>query len=180
MNDWKSAEWQERTWQKPSRYWIRDEIEEIIKEENIDRTKFSEYSKIKYDEVIRKFYYIFCDYRNFTPSVIPLEHYHMHLRENLECECIAGFLRSCNWITYLEEIRNEIPETAGKYFLILSAGWVYEGCPEEITKVLSETDGWLDDFIILSKYFDWFIIHDDIAECAFLYRRFVHNAELLQ
>ena len=170
MNDWKSSEWQEKTWQKPSRYWIRDEIEEIIKEENIDRTRFSEYSKFRYDAIIRKFYYTFCDYRNFTPSVIPLEHYRMHLRRNLERESIAGFFRSCNWMTYLEEIRNGIPEKTGKCFLILSAGWVYEGYPEEIRKVLSETDGWLNDFIILSSKFEWFIIHDEIAECAFLYR----------
>ncbi|MBR1528306.1 MAG: hypothetical protein IJ642_03250 [Oscillospiraceae bacterium] len=169
MDDWKSTAWQERALQKPVRYWIRDEIEEIIKEEKIDRKKFHEYSKFNYDKIIRKFYYTFCDYQNFTPSVIPLTHNHMHIRKDLHSIGIAGVLQTCNWTEYLHKIRTEIPESAGKCFLILSEGWVYEGCPEEIFQVLNETDGWLDDFIILSNRFDWFIIHDDIAECAILY-----------
>ena len=50
MSDWKSTEWQEKLKNKPLKYWIRDEIEEIIKEENIDRKQFGEYSKFKYKE----------------------------------------------------------------------------------------------------------------------------------
>ena len=146
----------------------RNEIEEIIKEKHISRNKFHEYSKFHYDEIIRKFYYTFCDYQNFIPHIY-LEHRYMHLRKNLEKECCAGFLRSCNWMTYLEEIRNSIPDSAEKCFLILSQGWVYEGCPEEITEILSETDV-CGDFIILSDKFRWFMIHDNIEECAYLYR----------
>ncbi len=147
---------------------VRDEIEAIIKEKHIDRTSFHEYSKFHYDEIIRKFYYTFCDYQNFIPHIY-LEHRYMHLRENLRKECLAGFLRSCNRVTYLKKIRNGIPDSAGKCFLISSDGWVYEGCPEEICQVLGETEGWLGDFILLSDKFKWFIIHDEIAECAFLY-----------
>lgn len=33
----------------------RDEIEEIIKRDNIDRSRFGEFSKFKYDEIIKKF-----------------------------------------------------------------------------------------------------------------------------
>ena len=34
-NEWKNTEWQKRLKNKPVRYWIRDEIEEIIKEEEV-------------------------------------------------------------------------------------------------------------------------------------------------
>ena len=44
MDNLQNAEWQNRL-KKPVRYWIRDEIEEIIKEQNINRNRFYEYSK---------------------------------------------------------------------------------------------------------------------------------------
>ena len=40
-------------------HFYRDEIEEIIKEENIDRNRFAEFSKFQYDNIIKKFYYAF-------------------------------------------------------------------------------------------------------------------------
>lgn len=43
-------EWRKQLKTKPLRYWSRIEIEEIIKEKNIDRTRFYEYSKNKYDK----------------------------------------------------------------------------------------------------------------------------------
>ena len=41
MSDWKNIEWQKKLKNKPLKYWIRDEIEEIVKEENIDRKRGS-------------------------------------------------------------------------------------------------------------------------------------------
>ena len=61
-DEWKSTEWQDKAKNKPVRYWIRDEIEEIIKEENIDRKRFYETSKCKYHSISNKFYYSFFDY----------------------------------------------------------------------------------------------------------------------
>ena len=43
-------------------YRIRNEIENTIKEENIDRSKFHEVSKFSYESILRKFYYTFFDY----------------------------------------------------------------------------------------------------------------------
>ena len=37
---------------KPVKYWIRTEIEEIIKEKSIDRKRFYEYSKTSYQKII--------------------------------------------------------------------------------------------------------------------------------
>lgn len=64
MSDWKSTEWQEKLKNKPLKYWIRDEIEEIIKE-NIDRKQLGEYSKFKYEDVIKRFYYTYMDYEKY-------------------------------------------------------------------------------------------------------------------
>ena len=63
-DDWKSTEWRDKAFRKPFRYWIRDEIEEIIKEENIDRKRFYEASKNNYQSIINKFYYSFIDYED--------------------------------------------------------------------------------------------------------------------
>ena len=53
--------------------------------------------------------------------------------------------------------------TDQKLFLILSDGWVYEGYVDEIFKVLNKIDSHIE-FFILSKKFDWFIVHDYIEE----------------
>ena len=49
--------WREHLKDKPVRYWIRIEIEEIIKEKSIDRKLFYEYSKTKYQKVINRFFF---------------------------------------------------------------------------------------------------------------------------
>lgn len=148
--------------------WVRDEIEHIIKEKNIDRSQFCEFIKLKYEEILEKFYFTFCDRKNFTPSIISFERGGLHFRNNLESVCIAGVLQSENWLDYLNTIKGEILDS--KLFLILF-GWVYEGYTEEIINVLCEAEEWADFFYILSPKFDWFIVHDYIEECAVLYRK---------
>lgn len=170
MNDWKNTQWQENTFKKPMRFWIRDEIEEIIKEENIDRSRFYEFSKFRYQDIINKFWYSFCDYKNFVTDRIRLEYRSLHVRKNLKNYIIAGFFQSADWLDYLEKISTEI-SYYGKLYLILSEGWVYEGYLNEIITVLSETDCWLNDFYIVSQKFDWFVVHDYIEDCAEMYRK---------
>lgn len=148
---------------------VRDEIEHIIKEKAIDRSKFCEFPKLKYEEILEKFYFTFCDYKNFTPCEISFERRGLHFRGNLEIYCISGILQSENWSDYLGKIESEITNQ-GKLFLILS-GWVYEGYAKEIISVLCETEEWADCFYIVSPKFDWFIVHDYIDECAVLYRK---------
>lgn len=55
MSDWKNTEWRKSLKNKPLKYWIRYEIEEIIKEKYIDRKRFREYSKYKYEEVVANY-----------------------------------------------------------------------------------------------------------------------------
>lgn len=149
--------------------WVRDEIERIVKEKSIERSRFCEFSKLKYKEILEKFYFTFCDRENYTPSVISFERGELHFRENLEGYCIAGVLQSENWSDYLRKIKCEIP-SGERLFLILS-GWVYEGYADGIFDVLEEAEEWADCFYIVSPKFDWFIVHDYIEECSVLYRK---------
>lgn len=161
MTNHNNAEWRERLKHKPVRYWIRDEIEEIIKEENVDRSRFHEVSKYKYEEIIHKFYYSFCDYENYP--TICLNYMRIHFHKRLK---ISKPICCKSWIEYICTIEEMIPEEQHdqEFYLILSDGWVYEGNASEIITVLSEVDGLLDDFYVVSKHFDWFIAHSDDGE----------------
>lgn len=171
MDDWKSTVWQEKAHHKPYRYYVRDEVEEIVKEENIDRKRFHEFSKFRYNEIIRKFYYNFADYKNFTPSRIHLDYTYMHLRDNLEKHYIDCFFRTNDWVEYMETVRTEISHIKEKMYLILEQGWVYEGYVNEIFDVLTEVDGGLTDCYIVSSKFDWFIAMCNIEDNAVMYRK---------
>lgn len=150
----------------------RDEIEKIIKEENIDRNRFAEFSKFQYDSIIKKFYYAFSDYSHFASTQVTLTHKRLHIRNSIECSFIAGIYSAGNWTEYLKAIKAAVPLNPDeKLFLILSEGWVYEGYIDEIFKVLNKTDVWNEDFFIISKKYDWFIVHDWIDWCAFMYQK---------
>ena len=43
--------WRELLKDKPVKYWIRTEIEEIIKDKSVDRERFCEYSKTNYQKI---------------------------------------------------------------------------------------------------------------------------------
>lgn len=150
----------------------RDEIEEIVKKENINRSRFTEFSKLQYDNIIKKFYYAFSDYSHFASDTVPLTRKRLHIRNSIVCFLIVGIYLTGNWTEYLNTIKSAMSLNANeKLFLILSEGWVYEGYADEIFKVLNKTDVWCEDFFIVSKKFDWFIVHDWIDWCAFMYQK---------
>ena len=74
-------EWRKGLKNKPYNDWIRDEMEAIIKEKNIDRSRFHEYSKFNYYEVIKAFYYAFVDYEKYPEISLP--YCWLHFREEL-------------------------------------------------------------------------------------------------
>lgn len=150
----------------------REEIENIIKEEHIERNRFHEFSKLKYDEVIRKFYYSFCDYKQFFTTTITLSYRRLHFRSTLDHYAVAG-LWSVNWDweKYLSAIKSSLPSNDGqKLFLLWEEGWVYEGYADEMFRILKKIDYHMN-FFIISNQFDWFISHDYIGESAVMYCR---------
>ena len=161
-------EWRKNLKNKPVKYWIRDEIEEIIKEEHIDRNRFGEFSKFKYQDIITKFYYTFVDYEKYPK--VELAYCWLHFRDNLTVKSTIKF--SGEWKKFLQQVNKLIGTNADrKLYMILSQAWVYEGYAKEIFDVLGETDGLLEDFYIVSPDFDWVICYSDDGECASLYRR---------
>ena len=151
----------------------RDMIEEAIKTANIDRSRFHEFSKFKYDEIIRKFYYMFSDHIRYYSNTISLTTKSLHFKDNLDNYVIASFyLEQSSWTDYLNFIKNGLPLNGDeKMYFIVSEGWVYEGYKEEMFQALSRTVVRIADFFIVSSKFDWFVAHDYIDECASLYQK---------
>lgn len=149
--------------------WIRDEIEDIVKEENIDRNRFHEFSKSSYIDIIRKFYFTFSDRKHYKPSQIHLSLCYMHFRKNLEQNHIDCFFRTNDWTEYMVTIINAVPEKNIKLFLIIEYGWVYEGYADEIFNVIDNISCNYDFYIVSSKY-DWFIAVSNMEDSATMYR----------
>lgn len=165
MDNLQNAEWQNRL-KKPVRYWIRDEIEEIIKEQNINRNGFYEYSKTSYKKIIDRFLRSFVDYDNVTN--ISLSYCWLHFKKDLKVlhkiDCDVA------WTDFLHKLKQLAPITNDeKAYMIVKEGWVYEGYKDEIFAVLNETDGLLEDFYIISRKFDWFIAYCDDGQCAIVF-----------
>ena len=148
----------------------RDDIEEIIKEKQIDRNRFHEFSKINYVDILKKFFFSFSNIKNFPTNPRPLAINRMHFRSDLKKEAIDCILRTDNWCEYMSTIKSAITDNEKKLFLILSDGWVYEGEIKEMFIVLNEM--WnINDFYIVSSKFNWFIAVSRIEENAVMYSR---------
>ena len=154
---------------KPVRYWIRDEIEDIIKEYNINRNNFYEYSKFGYKDIIRKFADNFAD--QSKTRGFDLHYCWLDLKKDLQkSEPITEY--NMSWTDFLRKVKESIPvANDDKFYMILSQGWVYEGCLNEIFAVLNETTGNLADFYIVSRKFDWFVCYCSDGNVSIFYSK---------
>lgn len=162
-------DWRERVNKKGLRFLVRDDIEEIIKDKDIDRTRFHEFSKRDFGKIIRKFYFTFSDIKNHPVSATSLYYNSMHFRSDLKHECIDCFFRTDDWCEYMKTIKDAIPNKEQKLFLILCEGWVYEGEIDEMFTILNEIT-YIQDFYVVSSKFDWFIAVSYIEDNAFIYK----------
>ncbi len=151
--------------EKPIRYRIRDQIEDVIKERGIDRARFREYSKLKYRSVIRGFNSRFC-VGGSSPSGRSLSFRALRFAPGLERRHIDCFFRTRDWPRYLDAIKSAVPQDEPRLFLLLEEGWVYEGYADELFAVLCECGGCLSDFYILSPKFRWVIAVSSIDDNA--------------
>lgn len=162
MND----EWKRKN--MPIRYQVRDEIEEIIKEKNIDRKRFYEFSKSRYSEIIDKFYYSFFEYKDRRkPASDELSYLWLRFQKQLNHS--KSVYLDWSYEDFIDSINQVMPDfdESKMYYLILCHGWVYEGYISEIISILVETDRWIDDFYIVSKKFDWLICYCEDGDCLF-------------
>lgn len=155
-----------QTESKKVRYEMRNEIENIIKEYGIDRTKFYEVAKNHYQEVIHKLYYSFCDYQKYP--AIQLAYMWTRFRKELNrTDSIRTNWR--DWKNYISSIDDLVPERnlMAYYYLIVDGGWIYEGRLDEIKKVLFEYPISMDDFYLFPKDYSWLINHCDDGACMY-------------
>ncbi|HAG12505.1 MAG TPA: hypothetical protein DCG49_01430 [Ruminococcus sp.] len=166
MNEAKRAARQHKP--KPAAYLTRDAVEQTVKACGIDRSRFSEVSKLQYQEIQKRFYYAFCNYRYHTePRYTETE-----FRADLQEKVIAGALQQPDWDTFIQEIRNVLPDSE-KLYLLANSKWVYAGYADEICRILSQTVDIMhwSDFAIFSMSFSYCIAYDDIEECAVQYQK---------
>ncbi|MBQ6040859.1 MAG: hypothetical protein IJL32_08825 [Oscillospiraceae bacterium] len=150
---------------------LRDEIEETVKALGIDRTRFYEYSKQRYEDILKQFYQTFFDLprRQLQYEFYPWT----NIRRQWKKTRSSGYQReNGGWNGFLEEIHRLLPaDDDRKLLLITSNDFVYEGYPQEIFAVLGEATGLLQDFYLVSPKFEWLVVYSDDADCATLYEK---------
>lgn len=142
---------------------IRNEIERVIKDKNIDRSKCFECSKIVYSSIIKKIEQVFV----LHGGDIHWSNMGGGFNKKLVCKT-KDISEDRMWVTKLPNI---IPENNQLVYVLFEDSlnfrpkyWIYEmGIPELIC-IIGEACG-LDDFYIVSKKFDWLIseCHEDIV-----------------
>ena len=155
--------------QKPESYRTRDEVEEIIKENNIDRSEFYEVSKYSYLNILRKFYYTFFDYdrnvRYAEQQEINLSYAWLYFRKDLnKSDTICLKYNDFD----IDSIKSLVPEYSDdmKCFCILAEGWVYEGKLSAMLNVIPEVS-MMTDYYIISKKFNWVVVNCEDGECLY-------------
>ena len=143
--------------------YIRNEIERVIKDKYIDRSKCFECSKIAYSSIIKKIEQVFV----LHGGDIHWSNMGGGFNKKLVCKT-KEISEDRMWVTKLPNI---IPENDQLVYVLFedsinfrSKYWIYEmGIPELIC-IIGEVCG-LDDFYIVSKKFDWLIseCHEDIV-----------------
>lgn len=145
--------------------YLRDEIEQIIKDLKIDRKKFFEVSIHTYKQITKRIESAFVDKSKQWDSDIHWANMG-HYRPNLKC--IATEYN--NWSSWTATLSNVIPSPDNSLYLLLEDTknyqpkyWLYEVYLREMILVLGESE-MLDDLYIVSKKYDWLISwnHHDI------------------
>ena len=157
-----------KTINKTTKNILRDEIENIIKQYNIDRNNFYEYSKLKYRDIIDKFLKNFVETR--YSGARALSACWLDFKAELVMEKRIRE-EAGKWTEFLGEVKDVMPKSDTKFYLILDEAWVYEGCADEIFAVLNETTTLMEDFYIVSRKFDWMISYVSEGYTAVLLRK---------
>ena len=159
--------WRETLKKRPVRTWSRVEIEEIIKERHIDRTRFGEYSKSAYQTVINRFYYAFTDHD--SNSTVRVQGAWNKIRNSLSKVDFVS--EDFGWNEMLTSMKASVLTCCDtKCFLLLDDGWLYEGYIDEIIEVLREIDGFIDAFYIFTNRYDVLFSYSGDSRGYVLYR----------
>lgn len=152
-------------WRAELKYCIRDEIENTIKQENIDRKRFYEVSKFEYEKIRRRFYYSFFEHEKYDTEVDlnNLDYLWLYFHKRLKKS--PSRYDVDEYIDNIPDLINN-DEKNKKFYLILQYGWVYEGYIPEIISVLNESATFYD-FYIVSKKFNYLIVYSVDGDCIY-------------
>lgn len=143
--------------------YIRNEIERIIKDIPIDRSRCFECSKTSYRSIIKKVEQIFVSHG----KSLHWSNMGDGFNKKLTCQT-KNIAENRLWFTKLPNI---VPENKQPIYVLFEDRknyepkyWVYEMHIPELICILSEING-LNDFYIVSKKFDWLVseCHEDIV-----------------
>ena len=140
---------------------MREEIEKVIKDYNLDRSRIFAVSHLKYADIIKKIE------KTFVKNGGSLHWSNIEYRFNTSFTLKTQYIGNNKlWYQQLDKI---IPDTL-HYVLFEDTVnfqpkyWLYEMFPNEMITVINESEC-LSDFYIVSKKFKWLISedHEDIV-----------------
>lgn len=133
---------------------IRNEIECIIKEFNISRTRFHEVSKQTYASIIKKTEDTFTDRTRYWKKGLSDLNTIGKFKSTF---IIDGIYAANDWVWY-HKLPEVIENPQEPVFMLINGNkiWVYEGYLQELILILDKAD-LSDDYYIVSKKFKWLI-----------------------
>lgn len=131
---------------------VREEIEETVKSENLNRHNFFEVSKNSYQSIIKKIEDVFVDKsKNWEKDI------HWSNANGYRPNLSVSYFRQ-EKVPFVDHLKEIIPNSeVFMYFMVEDTYkyYLYEGKIDEIVTVLNETSFY--DFYIVSKKYDWLI-----------------------
>jgi hypothetical protein len=150
---------------------VENEIENVIRDFNIDRSRFSKVSEEKSKEIVDDVFYSYADISRYTK--VSLNRIYDKLDERFQNYLSKGInFGELSWEEFLGYIYQFAPKKDNMVYLIV-AGYreedyaiIYEGELSEVIKVLFNGVplGNNGDFTIVPKHYDWLIYYHDTQE----------------
>lgn len=139
---------------------IREDIENIIKKNNIDRINFSEISKQSWESILKNIEDKFADKTNNYKNGL----YWANVNGfNPKLKSMSFDMRDCyDWYKLLPKVFDD--EFVYVVWTDIEKDWIYEERFKELAEVLEYTE-FDDDYYIVSKKYKWLVSlnHHDIA-----------------
>lgn len=142
--------------------YMRDDIEHVIKELKMDRSRIFEVSKIKYMDIIHRIEHTFVlDYGNIHWS---------NMGNGFQQHISCHYVDICNQPLWYHHLSDIVPHPEEPVYVLFEDTknyepkyWLYEMWIMEFILLVDELNP--DDFYLVSKKYDWLISenHEDVV-----------------
>lgn len=130
---------------------VRNDIERVIKELGLDRSKLFEVPKLRWEEILRNVIEEFVHKTHYTNEL------HMAWNRFKDPQVIMRFHNDDGY-KYIADLVDD----AYVWFIVEDNKdklWVYEGMPDVIIKVIGDAY-FIDEYYIISKKYEWILCED--------------------